>query len=163
LYSRWEFISNSHILGPTIEFAILDNRRQRTGREQAVLAARAVVECIYALLSPFGIKPAAISSPVPGVEAATNDGPNFAQHARMSKEEVRRALRQADQARTDFAAIESDLDFLMQRISHLPTAADLWRATLLIAFVAGVLGIVGIEARRRRCSPPGARSSCRRG
>jgi hypothetical protein len=28
----------------------------------------------------------------------------------------------------------------------LPTAADLWRATLLIAFVAAVLGIVGIEA-----------------
>ena len=34
----------------------------------------------------------------------------------------------------------------MQRIAQLPTAADLWRATLLIAFVAAVLGIVGIEA-----------------
>ena len=55
------------------------------------------------------------------------------------------ALREAEQARTDFAAIESDLEFLMQRIAQLPTAADLWRATLLIAFVAAVLGIVGIE------------------
>jgi hypothetical protein len=36
-------------------------------------------------------------------------------------------LRQANQARTDFAIIESDLEFLMQRIARLPTAADLWR------------------------------------
>jgi fatty-acid desaturase len=55
-------------------------------------------------------------------------------------------LRQVDQTRTDFAAIESDLEFLMQHISQLPTASDLWLATLLIAFVAAVLGIVGIEA-----------------
>lgn len=48
---------------------------------------------------------------------------------RMSEEDTRLALRQTDQARTDFAAIESDLEFLMQRISQLPTAADLWRAT----------------------------------
>jgi hypothetical protein len=52
----------------------------------------------------------------------------------------------ADQARTDFAIIESGLEFLMQRIAQLPTVADLWRATLLIAFVSAVLGIVGIEA-----------------
>jgi hypothetical protein len=56
------------------------------------------------------------------------------------------ALRQADHARIDFAAIEDDLEFSMQRISRPPTAADLWRGTLLIAFVAAVLGIVGIEA-----------------
>jgi hypothetical protein len=60
--------------------------------------------------------------------------------------ETRLTLRQIDQARTDFAAIESDLESLMRRIAQLPTAADLWRATLLIAFVAAVLGIVGIEA-----------------
>jgi hypothetical protein len=35
---------------------------------------------------------------------------------------------------------------LMQRIAQLPTAAGLWRATMSIAFVAAVLGIVGIEA-----------------
>jgi hypothetical protein len=57
--------------------------------------------------------------------------------------ERRLTLRQADKARTDFAIIESDLEFLMQRIAQLPTAADLWRATLLIAFVAAALGIVG--------------------
>jgi len=61
-------------------------------------------------------------------------------------------LRQADQARTDFAIIEGDLEFLMQRIARLPTAADLWRAAVLIAFVAAVLGIVGIEALWR-CFP----------
>ena len=53
-------------------FAIIDNRRQRTKRERAVLAARAIIERTYGLL--IGIKPAAISSPVPGVEAAINDG-----------------------------------------------------------------------------------------
>ena len=34
--------------------------------------ARAIIERIYGLL--IGIKPAAITSPVPGVEAAINDG-----------------------------------------------------------------------------------------
>jgi hypothetical protein len=55
-------------------------------------------------------------------------------------------LRHADQLRTDFAAIESDLEFLIQRINHMPTASDLCRAAVLIALVAAVLGIVGIEA-----------------
>jgi len=55
-------------------------------------------------------------------------------------------LRQADQARTDFAIIESDSEFLMQRIAQLPAAGDLWRAMLLIAFVAAVLAILGIRA-----------------
>jgi hypothetical protein len=58
----------------------------------------------------------------------------------------RLTLRQADQARTDFAMIESDLEFLMQRISQLPTASDLWRIAMLIAFAATMLGGVGIEA-----------------
>jgi hypothetical protein len=33
--------------------------------------------------------------------------------------EICLALRQADQARTEFAAIESDLEFLMQQIARL--------------------------------------------
>jgi hypothetical protein len=37
------------------------------------------------------------------------------------------ALRQADQARTDFANIEITLEFLMQQINRLPTARDLSR------------------------------------
>jgi hypothetical protein len=56
------------------------------------------------------------------------------------------ALRQADQARTDFANIEVTLEFLMQRINALPTARDLWRAVTLIGLIGAVLGIVGIEA-----------------
>ena len=56
------------------------------------------------------------------------------------------ALRQADQARTDFANIEITLEFLIQRINALPTARDLWRAATLLGLIGAVLGIVGIEA-----------------
>jgi hypothetical protein len=56
------------------------------------------------------------------------------------------ALRQADQARTDFANIEITLEFLIQRINALPSARDLWRAATLIGLIGAVLGIVGIEA-----------------
>jgi hypothetical protein len=56
------------------------------------------------------------------------------------------ALRQIDQIRTDLAHIESGQEFLMQRVNSLPSASDLWRAITLIELVAGVLGIVGIEA-----------------
>jgi hypothetical protein len=38
--------------------------------------------------------------------------------------ERRLTLRQADQARTDFAAIESDLEFLMHQMAQLPTYRD---------------------------------------
>jgi hypothetical protein len=65
------------------------------------------------------------------------------------------SLRQADQARTDFAAIESDLEFLMLRINQLPTASDLWRAAMPIGPIGAVLGIIGIEAfwRYFPCGP----------
>jgi hypothetical protein len=62
------------------------------------------------------------------------------------RHDIRLALRQADQVRTDFANVEDALEFLMQRINELPTAWDLWRAATLIALVAAVPGIVGIEA-----------------
>ena len=39
-------------------------------------------------------------------------------------DEYELARRQTDQTRTHFAAIESDLEFLMERISRLPTASD---------------------------------------
>ena len=48
------------------------------------------------------------------------------------------ALRQADQARTDFANIEIALEFLMQQINRLPTAGDLWRASTLIRLIGAV-------------------------
>jgi hypothetical protein len=41
------------------------------------------------------------------------------------------ALRQADQARSDFAAIESDLQFVMSQLAGLPTRAYLCRMLLL--------------------------------
>jgi len=61
------------------------------------------------------------------------------------------ALRQADQARTDFANIEITLEFLIQRINALPSARDLWRAATLIGLIGAVLGIVGIEVLAVLC------------
>lgn len=40
-------------------------------------------------------------------------------------------LRQADQARADFAAIEGDLKFVMGQLAELPTRAYLCRVLLL--------------------------------
>jgi len=64
----------------------------------------------------------------------------------MPEKDIRLALRQVDQLRTDIANLECGQEFLMQQINRLPTARDLWRAITLIALVAAVLGIVGIEA-----------------
>jgi hypothetical protein len=41
------------------------------------------------------------------------------------------ALRQVDQARSDFAAIESDLQFITSQLAQLPTRAYLCRMLLL--------------------------------
>jgi hypothetical protein len=46
-------------------------------------------------------------------------------------------LRQADQVRTDFAAIESDLEFLMQQIARL--RGELWRICLVGTLGGSVL------------------------
>jgi hypothetical protein len=72
----------------------------------------------------------------------------FGQHASVMPDEdtARLALRTDDQLRTNIANLECGQDFLMQQINRLPSARDLWRATPLIALVAAVLGIVGIEA-----------------
>jgi hypothetical protein len=61
-------------------------------------------------------------------------------------DEHRLTLRQADQARTDFAAIESNLEFIMSQLAGVPTRRDLTRMALVIMFASAVLGIVGIEA-----------------
>jgi hypothetical protein len=37
-------------------------------------------------------------------------------------------LRQADQARTDFAIIEDELEATFARIARLPSRGELWRA-----------------------------------
>jgi hypothetical protein len=41
------------------------------------------------------------------------------------------SLRQADQARSDFAAIEDELDFIKGELARLPTRKELARLTLL--------------------------------
>jgi hypothetical protein len=43
-------------------------------------------------------------------------------------------LQQADQARTDFAAIESDLEVVQKQLSRLPTRQELTRTALGIIF-----------------------------
>jgi hypothetical protein len=40
-------------------------------------------------------------------------------------------LRQVDLARADFAAIESDLEFIKSQIARLPTRRDLARSALM--------------------------------
>ena len=42
-------------------------------------------------------------------------------------------LRQADQARSDFAAVEGDLQFIMSQLARLPTRAFVCRIALMTA------------------------------
>ncbi len=46
-------------------------------------------------------------------------------------------LRQADQARTDFAAIESNLEFIMSQLSGVPTRKQLARYSLVVMVGTG--------------------------
>ena len=55
-------------------------------------------------------------------------------------------LRQADQARTDFAIIEGELEAVHKRLAELPTRRELARLGFIILFVGAVIGIVGTEA-----------------
>jgi hypothetical protein len=61
----------------------------------------------------------------------------FWHNVHMSDEHML-ALRQADQARTDFAALESDLQFIMGRLARMPTRGDLARSALGIIFCSAV-------------------------
>jgi hypothetical protein len=57
-------------------------------------------------------------------------------------------LRQTDQARSDFAAIESDLHFVMSQLAQLPTHAYLCRMLLLsTASLWALLGAVALWLR----------------
>jgi hypothetical protein len=47
-------------------------------------------------------------------------------------------LRQADQARTDFALIEEHLEFLAGQLARVPTRVDLAKAALGITFCTAV-------------------------
>ena len=56
--------------------------------------------------------------------------------------------RQADQARSDFSAIESDLRFVMSQLAQLPTRAYLCRMLLLsTASLWALLGAVALWLR----------------
>jgi hypothetical protein len=69
----------------------------------------------------------------------------FDKYVRVS-DESSLTLRQADQARTDFAIIERDLEAIYARLARLPTYKEVAKMARLIAFVSAVLRIVGIEA-----------------
>ena len=57
-------------------------------------------------------------------------------------------LRQADEARSDFAAIEGDLHFIMSQLAQLPTRAYLCRMFLLTtASLWALLGAVALWLR----------------
>jgi hypothetical protein len=45
----------------------------------------------------------------------------------LDEDTARLALRIADQPRSHFANVESDLEYLTQQANQLPTARDLWR------------------------------------
>jgi hypothetical protein len=55
-------------------------------------------------------------------------------------------LRQADQARTDIAAIESEPEVIQAQLARLPTRRELAQTVLLATLTGGALVLVGIEA-----------------
>jgi hypothetical protein len=58
------------------------------------------------------------------------------------------ALRQADEARSDFAGIESDLHFVISQLARLPTRAYVCRMLLLsTASLWTLLGAVALWLR----------------
>ena len=57
-------------------------------------------------------------------------------------------LRQADQARTDFATIESDLQFLMGQLARVPTRKEQARNALGIIFATAMLTTVAAVVHR---------------
>jgi hypothetical protein len=55
-------------------------------------------------------------------------------------------LRQVGQTRTDFAAIENDLQLLISQLARLPTRRDLAKAALGIIITTAALVILWAEA-----------------
>jgi hypothetical protein len=56
------------------------------------------------------------------------------------------ALRQADQARTDFAVLESNLEIVMGQLAKLPTRGDLAKTALGIIFATMMLTTLSLLA-----------------
>ena len=65
----------------------------------------------------------------------------FCKNRRMS-DQRQFTLRQIDQARSDFAAIESDLQFIMGQLARVPTRGDLVKTALGIIFCSVVFTIL---------------------
>jgi hypothetical protein len=61
-------------------------------------------------------------------------------------------LRQIDQARSDFYAIQDDLDFIKVQLSHLPRRHEVWRAAMLGMLGGAVAAVTLIEAFARSWS-----------
>ena len=55
-------------------------------------------------------------------------------------------LRQADQARTDFAAIEAELGIIQAQLARLPTRRELAQTALLATLTGAAVALVGILA-----------------
>jgi len=53
-------------------------------------------------------------------------------------------LHQADEARTDFAAVESDLEFIMAQLARIPTRKEQARNTLGIIFATATLTTLAV-------------------
>jgi hypothetical protein len=61
----------------------------------------------------------------------------------MSNENIL-TLRQADQARTDFALVESNLELIMAQVARIPTRKEQARNTLGIIFATATLTTVAV-------------------
>jgi hypothetical protein len=55
-------------------------------------------------------------------------------------------LRQTDQARTDFAAIKSELEVIQAQVARLATRKELAQTALLATLTGAAIVLVGIEA-----------------
>jgi hypothetical protein len=55
-------------------------------------------------------------------------------------------LRQADQARTDFAAIEAELGIIQAQLARLPKRRELAQTALLATLTGAALVLLGILA-----------------
>ena len=61
-------------------------------------------------------------------------------------------LRQIDQARGDFYALQDDLDFIKVQLARLPTRNEVWRAAMLGMLGGAVAAVTLIETFARSCS-----------
>ena len=61
------------------------------------------------------------------------------------------SLRQADQIRGDFYALQDDLEFIKVQFAQLPTRNEVWRAAMLGTRGGAVAAVTLIETFARAC------------